>query len=54
MFTTRRKFIQSLGLSSSIMLGVHASLADERSLPNLLSKNKVSPNDVIRIGLIGS
>lgn len=52
---SRRQFIQSLSASTSLLLGGIPLLgADERPLTQILEKIKVSPNDTIRIGLIGS
>lgn len=52
--SSRRQFIQSLSLGSSLLLGAHAVSGDERGLEAQWRKIKVSPNDRIRIALIGS
>lgn len=52
--STRRKFLRTLGTSSSLLFGGVAALADNSNVRNLLSKVKVSSNDKIRIALIGS
>ncbi len=54
MATTRRKFLQTLGGSGSLLLGGLPVLANNVNVQTLLSKVKVSSNDKIRIGLIGS
>ncbi|GAC1440345.1 MAG: hypothetical protein NVSMB63_06630 [Sediminibacterium sp.] len=52
--TTRRKFIQTLGSSSTLLLAGLPALADNTRIETLLSNVRVSANDKIRIALIGS
>ena len=54
MATTRRKFLQTLGSSSSLLLAGLPAFASNTNIQTLLSKVKVSSNDKIRIALIGS
>ena len=54
MATTRRKFLQTLGGSGSLLLAGLPALANNANVQTLLSKVKVSSNDKVRIGLIGS
>ena len=54
MATTRRKFLQTLGSSSSLLLAGIPALADQTNIQKLLSAVKVSANDKVRIGLIGA
>ena len=54
MATTRRKFLQTLGSSSSLLLAGLPALADNTNIHKLLSAVKVSSNDKVRIALIGS
>ncbi len=54
MATTRRKFLQTLGGSGSLLLAGLPVLANNVNVQTLLSKVKVSSTDKIRIALIGS
>ena len=54
MATTRRKFLQTLGSSSSLLLAGLPALADQTNIHKLLSQVKVSSNDKVRIALIGA
>ena len=54
MATTRRKFLQTLGSSSSLLLAGLPALADNTNIHKLLSAVKISSNDKVRIALIGS
>lgn len=54
MATTRRKFLQTLGGSGSLLLAGLPTFAANTNIRTLLSKVKVSSNDKIRIALIGS
>ncbi len=54
MATTRRKFLQTLGSSGSLLLAGLPALADPKKVQTLLSEVKVSANDKVRIALIGS
>lgn len=54
MSTTRRKFLQTLGSASSLLLTGLPALADQSKVQTLLSQVRVSANDKIRIALIGS
>ena len=54
MATTRRKFLQTLGSSGSLLLAGLPAFADTKKVKTLLSQVKVSANDKVRIALIGS
>jgi len=54
MATTRRKFLQTLGSSSSLLLAGLPAFAGNTDVRELLSRVKVSANDKVRIALIGS
>ncbi|MES2374905.1 MAG: Gfo/Idh/MocA family oxidoreductase [Bacteroidota bacterium] len=54
MSTTRRKFLKTLGSSSSLLLAGLPALADQSKIQTLLSQARVTANDKIRIALIGS
>ncbi len=54
MATSRRKFLQTLGGSGSLLLAGLPAFSNSTSILTLLSKVKISSNDRIRIGLIGS
>ncbi|MEN9685449.1 MAG: hypothetical protein RLZZ28_1235 [Bacteroidota bacterium] len=54
MTSTRRKFLQTLGTSSSLLLTGMPVLADQSKVNQLLSAVKVSANDKVRIALIGA
>lgn len=54
MATTRRKFLQTLGTSSSLLLAGLPAFAENANVRSLLSRVKVSANDKVRIALIGS
>lgn len=54
MATTRRKFLQTLGGSGSLLLAGLPAFSNDASIQTLLSKVKISSSDRIRIGLIGS
>ncbi len=54
MATTRRKFLQTLGSSGSLLLAGLPAFADPQKVQTLLSSVKVSANDKVRIALIGS
>ncbi len=52
--STRRKFLQTLGGSGSLLLTGLPAFSGKSDIQTLLSKVKVSSNDKVRIGLIGS
>lgn len=54
MATTRRKFLQTLGSSGSLLLAGLPVFADQSNVRTILSQVKVSANDKVRIALIGS
>lgn len=54
MSTSRRKFLQTLGSSSTLLFAGLPVLASQTNIRTLLSRVKVSANDTVRIGLIGS
>jgi predicted dehydrogenase len=54
MSTTRRKFLQTIGSSGSLLLAGLPALADQSKIQTLLSQARVTANDKIRIALIGS
>lgn len=54
MATTRRKFLQTLGSSGSLLLAGLPAFADHANVRTILSQVKVSANDKVRIALIGS
>ncbi len=54
MSTSRRKFLQTLGTSGSLVIGGLSALANEQNIQRLVSQVTISANDKVRIALIGS